>query len=297
MTQAHPPQVRAIDDISVVIPTIGRVALKDCIESIAAGQSQPAHLIVVDQSYDGQVSALLDTFMARGVKIEHIRSSQRGAGAARNRGMEIVQTPFIAATDDDCLVDENWLQRLSARLHEHPDRIITGQVRPDGDGEAVSTITSNTRVTHSKPILNRDPLFSANMGLAKAVMDRIGPFSEDKRLAFAEDAEWSYRALKIGVPIEYAPEIVVTHTGWRNEAERREQYKRYARSQGAFYGIYLRRGDTFIARRAVYDLLRGPWMLVKGLVTSNADLTSIGQAYLTQLPIGLLSGCQRPQTS
>lgn len=290
MTQAHLPHV--IEDISVVIPTIGRVLLKDCVDSIAAGRALPARLIVVDQSSDGQVSGWLDDLESRGLKTEHIRSSQRGAAAARNLGIERVRTPFVAATDDDCRVGWNWLQLLSARLHDHPDRIVTGQVRPAGTGEVVSTITSSAPVTHNKPILDRDVLFSNNMGFARATVDRIGLFDEDPRLSFAEDAEWSYRALSSGVPIEYAPEIVVDHVGWRNKAERNQQYGRYARSQGSFYGIYLRRGDMFIARRAVFDLLRGPWMLLKGLVAGNGELTSIGRAYITQLPIGFFLGCQ-----
>jgi hypothetical protein len=60
--------------------------------------------------------------------------------------------------------------------------------------------------------------------------------------------------------------------------------------QGAFYGKYVRRGDPFILRRTAHDLLRAPWLVLRGLVTRNADLRAMGLGELTGLPAGLAAG-------
>ena len=65
------------------------------------------------------------------------------------------------------------------------------------------------------------------------------------------------------------PEIVVTHLGWRDEQQREAQYASYARSQGGFYGKYLRQGDLFIALRAAVHLLRAVRRWVMGALRTR----------------------------
>jgi GT2 family glycosyltransferase len=280
--------------MTVVIPTLGRDMLEGCLQSILDGNARPARVIVVDQGANPAVASWIERVESQGIACEHLRSAQRGAAAARNRGIERVTTRFIAATDDDCRVAPDWLTRMDARLRDHPDSFVTGRVEPLGaasDGSvAPSLIETREPDVHTRRLLKRDPLFSNNMGFARAVVDRIGPMDERDCVRFAEDAEWSYRALRSGVRIVYAPDVVVSHLAWRDSTELARTYGRYARSQGGFYGTYLRRGDGFIALRAAFDLARGPWLLVRGMTTRNAELSAIGRAYLTQLPAGILEG-------
>ncbi len=127
------------------------------------------------------------------------------------------------------------------------------------------------------------------MGASMAIIEKVGLFDEDPLLRTAEDCEWSYRALSAGVSIIYAPEVVVKHRSWRDSAGQKEQYDRYARSHGAFYGKYLRQGDLFIALRVLIHLIRAlkRWML--GLITGNEDRARNGRAYCTQLLPGVLA--------
>jgi GT2 family glycosyltransferase len=257
----------------------------------------PAHLIVVHQGSAPEVATWVNEIAAAGLRAEYIASDGRGAAAARNRGFELARTRFIAATDDDCLVYPEWLERMAARLHERPAVMITGRVDgldPERIGEgAPSIITSDTPVVHERPYLRRDPLFSNNMGFALGIVERIGPMDEHPSVRYAEDAEWSYRALRARVPIAYTPDVRVAHVAWRHRAQVRETYRRYARSQGGFYGHYLRRGDRFIARRIAYELLRAPWLALRGLATGNHDLSNMGRAYLAQLVPGMIDGWRR----
>jgi hypothetical protein len=84
--------------------------------------------------------------------------------------------------------------------------------------------------------------------------------------------------------------MIVGHLGWQDVSELTSMYRRYARGQGSFYGKYLRRGDTFIARRAIRDLVRAPWLLLRGVVTGNSELLAMGVGEVTGLLPGLLAG-------
>ena len=106
----------------------------------------------------------------------------------------------------------------------------------------------------------------------------------------AEDTEYAYRTLRSGVPIVYAPEVVVQHVGWRDLEAREDRYRNYALSQGGFFGWYLRRGDLFIAARAVVHLMRAMRRWVTGALRGNVDVASNGRAYVVSLWPGLVAG-------
>jgi GT2 family glycosyltransferase len=280
-------------DLSLVVPTLGRPVLRRCLAAIRAGDRWPARVIVVDQGSGDEVARLLDQLEAGGIAATHVRSDQRGRSAGLNRGIERVGTELVAITDDDCLAEPDWLRAMHARLHAHPGAAITGRVEAEGDGPVVAVVTEHREVVQRRPSLRFDRLSGGNMGTSRAVLERVGPFDEDARVRTAEDCDWSYRALRAGVAIVYAPEVCVRHLGWRDAGERSEQYRDYALSHGGFYGKHLRRGDGFIAARAALHVGRSARRLLRGLLTGDRERIVHASAYLRGLPLGIVRGLRR----
>ncbi len=112
----------------------------------------------------------------------------------------------------------------------------------------------------------------------------------DENLAQAEDNDWAYRALRAGIPIVYAPEVVVEHFHWRNPDQLAAVYRAYARSQGAFYGKHLRRGDWWMAVRTGDYVLRSANVLLQGLVTNNRTKMANAYSKITHLLSGVFAG-------
>src|SRR5262245_57817878 len=81
-----------LNDISVVIPTLGRAMLKDCLDSIVYGTAWPAELIVVEQGSNPQVPYWLAEVGRLGLRAEHVRCSQLGRAAGVNRGIQQAKT-------------------------------------------------------------------------------------------------------------------------------------------------------------------------------------------------------------
>jgi len=282
-----------LDRISVVIPTLGRSILEACLAELGSGDAWPARVIVVDQGADDRARGWLDALDSAGLRAEYVRSDQRGRAAGVNRGLERVRTPLVAVTDDDCLVDPDWLGNMVARLDRHEGAIISGRVEAAGEEEVVAVVPSRTPAVYRRPRLRFDPMSGGNMGVSMDVVRRVGPFDEDTRLQSAEDCDWSYRALRKGIPIIYAPEVSVRHWGWRRVEEREQQYRAYARSHGGFYGKYLRRGDGFIALRASLHLMRASRRWLRGILRGDREQAVRGRAYLAGLFPGILDGLRR----
>jgi GT2 family glycosyltransferase len=281
-----------LDDVTVVIPTLGRPILEECLSWIVAGSAWPGGLIVVDQGSSQQVSAWVEALRSLGIDAQHLPSSHRGRAAGLNRGLERVRTRFVAVTDDDCFVETDWIEKMVARLRDNPQAIVTGRVEAAGEG-VLTVVTSLEPAVYHRPRLKFDSMSGGNVGASMSVFERVGSFDENPCLRTAEDAEFAYRALRAGMPIIYAPEVVVRHFGWREDNKRLVQYRDYARSHGGFYGKYLRQGDWFIALRAVIHHGRALRRCVHGILTGNQEMALYGWCYLTGLVPGILAGMRR----
>jgi glycosyltransferase involved in cell wall biosynthesis len=88
--------------ISVIIPTIGRKSIDQCLESLKSQSRKPDEIIVL--------------------KDEH----KRGAAYVRNRAIEKAKGSLIAFTDDDCILPKNWLESLLTILVEYKADAVGG---------------------------------------------------------------------------------------------------------------------------------------------------------------------------
>jgi GT2 family glycosyltransferase len=276
--------------MSVVIPTLGRPILERSLEAIEAGTHWPAAIVVVDQGRNAETAALILDARARGLTIEHVPSEQRGRARGVNRGIETAETRFVAITDDDCLVEPDWLHALCTQLRTDPDSIVTGRIEAAEGGNVPVVVTSREEFVQRRPRLSFDSLSGGNMGAARELLFRLGLLDEDPCVATAEDAEFAYRALREGVALVFDPQAGVAHIDWREGEERSIQYDSYARSHGGFYGKYLRQGDLFIAARMALHLVRALRRWTVGAMTGDKDLARNGRAYSLRLPGGALAG-------
>lgn len=283
-----------LEDITVVIPTLGRPILAESLNCLAAGDAWPGAVIIVDQGARPEVAAWVERLGVIGLSARHLPSTQRGRSAGINRGLEQVRTRFVAVTDDDCFATAGWLEAMTRHLRRWPEAIITGRVEAAGDDTVeFCTVTSQTPAVYRRPQLRVHPLIGGNMGMAMALVEQIGLFDEHPCLASAEDSDWGYRALRLGIPIVYMPEVVVRHYNWRTTGQRAARYQQYARSQGGFYGKYLFSGDWLIALQAGRDLVRGPIRWLRGLATGDQDMMDRGRADSLHLLPGIIDGIRR----
>jgi GT2 family glycosyltransferase len=285
------------EDITVVIPTLGRGILETCLFYLASGTRWPGAILVVDQGRQPAVAAMVERLAQIGLRANYLPSMQRGRSAGINRGLERVDTPLVAITDDDCFVSANWIAALSDRLARHPQRIITGRVELAGAPEdEFCTVTDQHEHLYTKPQLKSHPFIGGNVGMTMEVVRRIGLFDEHPCLASAEDSDYGYRALRCGIPIAYDPSVVLYHFHWRDAKERMARYGDYARSQGGFYGTHLRSGDPLILLQTTRDLVRSPIRWLRGILRNDPEMAANGRAATLNLLPGITAGLRRSRT-
>lgn len=104
------------DAVTVVVPTRDRHHLvTEAIDSALAQRDVPVEVLVVD---DGSRDPVLLPADPRLRVVRHLRS--RGVSAARNLGISLASTRFLAFLDDDDRVHPDWLSR-SLEVHASTD--------------------------------------------------------------------------------------------------------------------------------------------------------------------------------
>ncbi len=276
-------------DFSVVIPTLGRPCLRQCVAAICAGTLRPAEIILCHQGAPGSMDEMLREFAQLPVPVRYIHSTQRGAAAGRNTAIRSVTTPFFASTDDDCNVEPRWLEEIVLALKANPRQIVTGRVLASEPGAPSVNVTNTVRVFTSLP-LKGDHFAGGNFGTSMAIFNDAGPFDESELLRYCEDPEWSYRALLKGYPIRFIPDIAVTHLHWRDADGISEVYSQYAYSQGGWFGRRLRRLDATFIIRLMYELARGGKRWVLGSLRGDEIRKVNGRAFVVDLLRGVAAG-------
>jgi GT2 family glycosyltransferase len=281
----------ALDHVSVVVPTIGRLGLlRSCLRSIDRCRPRPGEVIVVDQSRAPGVERLVAREFASGFRV--VADPIRSIGRAMNTGFAAARNDVVMATHDDCTVAPDWVGVASRYMGEHPDAMLTGSVVPEGDPRAVpSTVERPEAADYSDPG-SFEELWPMNMAIDRRIVADIGGFDE-RLMPAAEDADICYRWLKAGRPVLYRPDLRVNHHEWRTPDELRRMYGGYARGMGLFYGKHLARGDRLVLHFIARDLGYGLQFAWEAIRWRDRPWWDWRQGLLTDLPLGLLEGWWR----
>jgi GT2 family glycosyltransferase len=250
--------------LSVIICTRDRAFLLDrCLQRFNETPSDGLELIVVDNNSSDDTKTIVQKFSASAsFDVRYLFEHRTGLSHARNRGIAEASGSIIAFTDDDCLVEHQWVSRI---LNEFSaDRslaVLGGRVEPgNANGQTGGTRTFSDRII----ITSFSDLFrymiGCNMAFSRKVFDVIGGFDpllgKGTPLGSAEDLDLLYRALKTQQTIVYVPEAVVFHAHGRISTSSIQQVNdEYAKGRGGFYWKHMMRGDLHIAKGALREIV------------------------------------------
>lgn len=119
--QEEPPVTAA--RVTVVVPVF-EVApfLQECLDSVV-GQSafEDLRVVVIDDgSTDGSRTIADRCAAAHPGRVRVVHQENRGLGASRNRGLDLVDTEYVAFLDSDDVLPIDALHQLLAGLEAHP---------------------------------------------------------------------------------------------------------------------------------------------------------------------------------
>lgn len=116
-------------DVSVVVCTRNRARqLGQFLQSMAELQTPDGlawEVLIVDNGSSDETPDVIRGFADR-LPISSVREETPGLSNARNRGVDEARGAYICWTDDDVLVDPQWLAAYVDAFKRHPDAVIFG---------------------------------------------------------------------------------------------------------------------------------------------------------------------------
>jgi GT2 family glycosyltransferase len=235
---SHPVYTGPLPTVTVAVCTRDRTAaLRRCLDSLNLVNYPGLELIVVDNApSDDSTARLVHEYP----NVRYISEPRPGLDWARNRAILEAHGEIIAYTDDDVVIDPNWISALAAVFAQEPDVMaVTGLVVPYeletnaqilfeqdlGFGRGFrrkwyrADCKQNRRIAKIHGGVGKFGT-GANMAYRRDLVARIGFFDPALDMGTPTngggDIDMFFRVIKEGYALVYEPSAVVRHVHRRD---------------------------------------------------------------------------------
>jgi glycosyltransferase involved in cell wall biosynthesis len=165
--------------VSVIIPTYNRSNfLKEAVDSVLAQKGVAVEVIVVDDGSTDETASILESF---GPAIRSVYQPRSGVSAARNRGIRMATSEWLAFLDsDDLWLDRKLVRQLDFLARHHDLRICQTEEIWIRNQKRI-----NPRKYHEKPrghcfplLLERCLVSPSAVIIHREIFEEVGLFDE-----------------------------------------------------------------------------------------------------------------------
>jgi hypothetical protein len=186
-------------EVSVIIPFYNRISWTlEAIRSVIDQTYPHFEIILVDDGSTDDVSPILDA-CARDPRISYMRQANKGAAAARNRGIQAARGDYIAFLDSDDLYLPETLGIQVSVLEEAKDfgMVYSHALVMDADGSITDQSCGpylSGRIYPDMLFIGRNSITTPTVMVRAEVLRKVGVF--DETLTICEDLDLWRRVAK-----------------------------------------------------------------------------------------------------
>ena len=283
-----------IQKVSIAVCTRNRdQAILGSLQSIAkAVKSTPSvscELVVIDNGSSDNTSAIVkDWALQAGIEVRLLYEARPGLSAARNCALADLKGQLFIFTDDDCLMDQDYINAaLRHFTKDDTPALRGGRVELGDPGDWPVSISNGKEILRWHKSKRQGDytrlngcLMGANLMMSSAIYEKLGKFDErmgaGKDIPSAEDTDYVFRAYLADFVVEYVPECLVHHFHGRREKQQvRKLMAGYGQGIGALYAKYFF-AFPYFCRQGYRDLrhaLKGLILRKRYLYNAESEFT------------------------
>lgn len=141
-----------VPEISIIVPVYnGEKYVKNCIDMLLAEEGDNFEIIIINDGSTDNTDEEIQSFLPN-ERIVYFKQENKGASAARNKGLDICRGDWIVFVDVDDEILPGYIKDISETIREYPDVNLYLYARPQ----------SNTKESYKK-IINGEKVFSATI--------------------------------------------------------------------------------------------------------------------------------------
>ena len=221
----------AMAEAAVIIPHYNDVPrLTRCLASLAENERSRVEIVVVDNGSTHSLEAVRQAFP----EVRFVIETEKGAAAARNRGVRETKAPLLFFIDADCVAAPDWI-KVAFKVAPRAD-LIGGRVDvfdetppPRSGAEGFETVFA---FNFKRYIEVQKFTGAGNLITRRDVFEDVGDF----RGGVSEDLDWSTRAVAKGYRLVYEDSLVVSHPSRQDWVALRHKWHRITQEMCATNG-------------------------------------------------------------
>lgn len=198
--------------VSLIIPCFNRPEqTKNLLDSLSGSKFACQIILIDDCSFD-DIKKIADGYDFPDL-IYYRNESNKGPAYSRNMGIKLSKYDYLAFTDNDCVVTDNWLPSLYDSIRLSGDNIA---------GVGGKVIAKNNDLISLYYIYHKilDPwyyngqflyLVTANAIFKKEALLKVNCFDESVKIAGGEDPGMCFKLINAGYGFAYNPEAIIVH--------------------------------------------------------------------------------------
>jgi GT2 family glycosyltransferase len=195
--------------VTAIVPVYGPGPHLDRVVAALCREEPPVERIIVSHSGVGDPAPRYAALPS----VTVLHSPERlFAGAARNRGLALAETEWVAFIDEDVIVEEGWHAALLKAIADGKADCIAGSVGCAERGGYWGMSLWLSEFSSVNPHLGAGPISSgasANLAMRRPLLVAIGGFRED--WLTGEDSLAQAQLEKAGYKLRFAPDLVGRH--------------------------------------------------------------------------------------
>ena len=208
-------------EIAIIIPHYNDVVrLERCLSALMANDLTGCEVLVVD---NGSTQSLAEV-QAAFPQIRFVTEPEKGAAAARNRGVRETTAPQLMFIDADCVPAADWVttgRRVAPRADLVGGRVeVFDETPPPRSGAEAFEAVFAFDFRHYIEVQGFSG--TGNLVTRRDVFEDVGPF----RGGMSEDRDWSFRATARGYRLIYADDLRVGHPSRQDWPALRGKWRR-----------------------------------------------------------------------
>ncbi|MCI2401149.1 glycosyltransferase [Aliiroseovarius subalbicans] len=219
-------------DAVVIIPHYNDTErLERCLSALMKNDRAGVDILVVDNNSTQPLEAVQEKFP----NIRFVVETEKGAAAARNRGVRETTAPLLFFIDADCVAAPDWLE--TARKVAPMADLIGGRVDvfdetppPRSGAEGFEAVFA---FNFQNYIEVQGFTGAGNLVTRRDVFEDVGDF----RGGVSEDLDWSTRAVAMGYELIYRSDLIVSHPSRSDWVALRHKWRRMTQELYATNGM------------------------------------------------------------
>jgi GT2 family glycosyltransferase/glycosyltransferase involved in cell wall biosynthesis/Flp pilus assembly protein TadD len=197
-----------------------------CLRSIEQYTPEPHEIIIVDNGSTDETKTRLHSLMKIKKNMKVIsNNTNRGFSAGNNQAIVLAQGEYILLLNNDTIVTDGWLKRMTDVFRRHPKAGIVGPMSNYVSGpqlvpkvtyttiEGIDTFAKKWAREHKGKSFPIYRVVGFCLLTLREVIDRIGGLDEQFGSGNFEDDDFCIRASLAGYTSQIAQDVFIHHTG------------------------------------------------------------------------------------